>query len=582
MNKKLSFKKIMILVTICTIVFSCFYFGSDSNVRGETAEHENEQLAETENNQPVIDSDASLSQPAPVNVYRYVKVGSNIRQSPNGPIIACLEHPIYVRGTIAGNWFKHSYNGQTAYVAELNTQTEAPYYSGYLKTSAYVRKTPGGEMFAIAARGTRLSGTMENGYLKVTYNGQTGYVFIPQFQRNPVLISRYVKAGSIVRQSPNGPIITQLEHPIYVRGTVAGKWFRHTLNGQTAYVAVFNTQTQAPYYSGYLKTSAYVRKTPGGEMFAIAARGTRLSGTMENGYLKVTYNGQTGYVFIPQFQRNPVLISRYVKAGSIVRQSPNGPIITQLEHPIYVRGTVAGKWFRHTLNGQTAYVAVFNTQTQAPYYSGYLKTSAYVRKTPGGEMFAIAARGTRLSGTMENGYLKVTYNGQTGYVFIPQFQRNPVENAWSFAEFSYRDGTLYVNDSAGNVVSSRYVGGNHVLISLSHQYMWVFNYNELVISTPIISGKPLTPTVVGNFHVNYKQLNTNLIGPTWNEAVDYWAPFYNGYGIHDASWQPTSGFYMNSDTYLYRGSHGCVNVPPVNMPTVFYNISPGTPVTVVR
>ena len=582
MNKKLSFKKIILLVTICTIVFSCFYFDGNSNVQGETTEHENAQLTETDNNQPLAESNTSSSQTTPVNMHRYVKVGSNIRQSPNGPIITCLEHPIYVRGTMVGNWFRHSYNGQTAYVAELNTQTEAPYYSGYLKTSTYVRKTPGGEIFAIAAKGTHLSGTMEREYLKVSYNGQTGYVFISQFQRNPILISRYVKAGSNIRQSPNGPIITCLEHPIYVRGTMVGNWFRHSYNGQTAYVAELNTQTEAPYYSGYLKTSAYVRKAPGGEMFAIAAKGTRLSGTMERGYLKVSYKGQTGYVFIPQFQRNPILISRYVKAGSIIRQSPNGPIIARLEHPIYVRGTIVGNWFRHTLNGQTAYVAKFNTQTEAPYYSGYLKTSAYVRKTPGGEMFTIAAKGTYLSGTMERGYLKVSYNGQTGYVFIPQFQRNPVVNAWSFAEFSYRDGTLYVNDSADDIVSSRYVGGNHVLVSLSHQYMWVFNYNKLVTSSPIISGKPITPTVIGNFYVNYKQRNTNLVGPTWNEAVAYWAPFYNGYGIHDASWQPTSGFYMNSDTYQYRGSHGCVNVPPANMPAVFNNISPGTPVTVVR
>ena len=133
MNKKLSFKKIILLVTICTIVFSCFYFDGNSNVQGETTEHENAQLTETDNNQPLAESNTSSSQTTPVNMHRYVKVGSNIRQSPNGPIITCLEHPIYVRGTMIGNWFRHTLNGQTVYVAELNTQTEAPYYSGYLR-----------------------------------------------------------------------------------------------------------------------------------------------------------------------------------------------------------------------------------------------------------------------------------------------------------------------------------------------------------------------------------------------------------------------------------------------------------------
>ena len=45
--------------------------------------------------------------------------------------------------------------------------------------------------------------------------------------------------------------------------------------------------------------------------------------------------------------------------------------------------------------------------------------------------------------------------------------------------------------------------------------------------------------------------------PDYESDVQFWMPFYGGYGLHDATWRS----YFGPDAYLYGGSHGCVNLP---------------------
>jgi lipoprotein-anchoring transpeptidase ErfK/SrfK len=51
-------------------------------------------------------------------------------------------------------------------------------------------------------------------------------------------------------------------------------------------------------------------------------------------------------------------------------------------------------------------------------------------------------------------------------------------------------------------------------------------------------------------------------------------PFFEGYGLHDANWRGRFG----ATIFENRGSHGCVNIPPANVPIIFANVQIGTPV----
>lgn len=122
----------------------------------------------------------------------------------------------------------------------------------------------------------------------------------------------------------------------------------------------------------------------------------------------------------------------------------------------------------------------------------------------------------------------------------------------------------------------------YIEINLSRQYLWAYENGQIVMSSPITSGATGAglPTVTGLFSIYYKARNTYLngrpYGYNYNVFVQYWMPFYSGYGLHDASWRSAFG---GSD-YFYGGSHGCVNLPLSTAAFLYGWAEVGTPVWV--
>ena len=78
------------------------------------------------------------------------------------------------------------------------------------------------------------------------------------------------------------------------------------------------------------------------------------------------------------------------------------------------------------------------------------------------------------------------------------------------------------------------------------------------------------------FRIASMTTDTYLVGPTWNDHVEYWMPFDDQIGLHDSSWRTEYG----GDIYLTDGSHGCVNTPLDAIATIYNNITVGTLVVV--
>lgn len=105
-----------------------------------------------------------------------------------------------------------------------------------------------------------------------------------------------------------------------------------------------------------------------------------------------------------------------------------------------------------------------------------------------------------------------------------------------------------------------------IYISLAKQMMYVYEDNELIISTSITSWRNNYETIRGKFRVYTKQRGKLMKSPFPEEEyelwVDYWLGFSGGYGIHDACnstdcWRTRFGL----SSYVYNGSHGCINTP---------------------
>lgn len=122
----------------------------------------------------------------------------------------------------------------------------------------------------------------------------------------------------------------------------------------------------------------------------------------------------------------------------------------------------------------------------------------------------------------------------------------------------------------------------NILLNLTEQRIYRLEGDTVLDSTEIVSGMPGYDTVVGTFAIYEKSRNIYLNSPfpgiTYHVFVNYWMPFYSGYGIHDSPWRSAYG----GDIHLYNGSHGCSNTPPDYVAKIWDWAEVGTTVQVVQ
>lgn len=120
------------------------------------------------------------------------------------------------------------------------------------------------------------------------------------------------------------------------------------------------------------------------------------------------------------------------------------------------------------------------------------------------------------------------------------------------------------------------LGDSYVEVDMTAQHLWVYRNGTVVVSTDVVTGHTGrgngTPEIIG--FIYGMQKNRVLRGENYASFVHFWAPFYKGYGLHDANWRGSFG----GEIYKVDGSHGCVNIPPSVMPEVYKNIELGMPV----
>lgn len=120
--------------------------------------------------------------------------------------------------------------------------------------------------------------------------------------------------------------------------------------------------------------------------------------------------------------------------------------------------------------------------------------------------------------------------------------------------------------------------GTYIMVDISDQKLYYYKDGVLSLTSDIVTGNTSlghdTPT--GVFVVYARQANRILKGQGYAAHVDYWMPFYKGYGMHDASWRKAFG----GTIYQTAGSHGCVNIPKQNAALLFASVTVGTPVII--
>ena len=131
-------------------------------------------------------------------------------------------------------------------------------------------------------------------------------------------------------------------------------------------------------------------------------------------------------------------------------------------------------------------------------------------------------------------------------------------------------------------------GWTYVEVDIENQTCFYYEDGELLWSSECVTGTGSNEdreTVRGIFSILNKEQGRTLRGPqledgsyTYESYVNYWMQFYEGYGLHDATWR--SNYEFGGDTYWYSGSHGCVNLPYYAAESLYFMVSRGTYVLV--
>ena len=129
-------------------------------------------------------------------------------------------------------------------------------------------------------------------------------------------------------------------------------------------------------------------------------------------------------------------------------------------------------------------------------------------------------------------------------------------------------------------------GGDYVEVDLSLQHLWVYQDGEVAFETDVVSGNNDSEhrTPAGAFFAYDKKRNTVLRGDKQDDGewgyetpVDYWIRLTDtGIGLHDADWR----YYFGGSIWNWNGSHGCINIPPWAMPTIYDMVETNMPVAV--
>ncbi len=342
-----------------------------------------------------------------------------------------------------------------------------------------------------------------------------------------------------------------------------------------------------------------------------------------------------------------------------IRKEPNtdSEIITTVGENTHLDSiNLVGDWYEIIYNGEKAYVKAeytyeavekdgFRKQTMN-YQIGDLEMAAtnYVEATTSVNIRSDATADSNKLGLLNegqklevvrlltNGWFEVKYNNTLAYVnadFVREITEEKILTPFNKIVMFENDSEVYDNKDRSTVIDYvptyeiAFVYGEEddmylaqvnnrlsyinksdvsdldekvVIVDLSDQNAKLYDGNNVIIDTPVVSGKPSTPSDIGYFDIDLKQQGATLEGPGYSSYVDYWMPYNGGEGLHDAEyhtdydengnaikshgWRSADDF--GGDIHEYAGSHGCINLPNESAHIIYDNVEVGTKVLIKK
>ena len=186
------------------------------------------------------------------------------------------------------------------------------------------------------------------------------------------------------------------------------------------------------------------------------------------------------------------------------------------------------------------------------------------------------------TGNKVNGKTITVKNESYGWGIYVKKAVAAVENAFINGQ-DVVDGSKYIYGEGYSTYAHGYgksnhgIGQNYVVVSIKNQELWVVRKGKVAVHlNDVVTGTEDkgNATPKGVWYIMYKESPSvlrgyNDDGSKYASKVQYWMPFtLSGCGLHDASWRND----WSKSAYLTGGSHGCVNIRPAEIRSVWNNV----------
>lgn len=165
-----------------------------------------------------------------------------------------------------------------------------------------------------------------------------------------------------------------------------------------------------------------------------------------------------------------------------------------------------------------------------------------------------------------------------------------------FCEVYYENDDIYMiktNDKVGYISkeNTELLEGTFVVVDISDQEAKLYKDNKVILTTPVVTGRPSSPSDTGLFAIYDISHNRYLVGPNYRTYVDVMMKYNKGEGLHDAEYHTNDDGFKHGwrskeefggETYLHNGSHGCVNMPHDAVLEIYDNVQKGDKVLVKK
>ena len=130
-------------------------------------------------------------------------------------------------------------------------------------------------------------------------------------------------------------------------------------------------------------------------------------------------------------------------------------------------------------------------------------------------------------------------------------------------------------------------GALALVIRLGEQSLTLYKDGNVVLKTPVTTGRPALPTPVGSYDIAWRRSPYTFVSPWPKGSAFYYPPapvtwamfFHDNDFLHDDPAEPASAFGQGSNLGPWA-SHGCVHVPTDVMRTLYTTVPDHTPVIV--